>query len=169
MHESLPSPLSDLESLWNRPGFMIRRAHQIAQTLFLADTGELRITSTQYGVLRILQAHPGLDQIGVARLLGQDRSTAALVINNLMNDGFVVRERSGVDRRRFVLTISQSGSDLLYRLEESVRTSHDRLLSVFSKGEAETFIRLLRRLVDHFNDESRTPLDPAAAERVESL
>lgn len=150
----------DLTSLWDRPGFMIRRAHQIAQTLFLEETGELGVTPTQYGILSILAARPGLDQIGVAKLLGQDRSTTAMVLGKLVDDGMVARKLSAFDRRRRELALTDAGRSTLAALAEPVRRSHDRLLSVFEPGDAEQFLGLLHRFVESFNDETRTPLDP---------
>ena len=37
---------------------MIRRAHQIAVSLFLEETGEFGITNRQYGILLVLKAQP---------------------------------------------------------------------------------------------------------------
>ncbi|XAY88521.1 MarR family winged helix-turn-helix transcriptional regulator (plasmid) [Sphingomonas parapaucimobilis] len=151
---------NDLISLWDRPGFMIRRAHQIAQTLFLEETGSLKVTPTQYGILRILDARPGLDQIGVAKLLGQDRSTTAMVLGKLVEDGLVERRLSPLDRRRRELALTAAGQRMLVELTEPVRRSHDRLLSVFQPKDAERFLELLHQFIECFNEEARTPLDP---------
>src|SRR5258708_17582135 len=64
-----PSPQNSLAELYQRPGFLIRRAQQIAVSLFLEETGELGITNTQYGILTVLKDRPGLDQISLAKAL----------------------------------------------------------------------------------------------------
>jgi hypothetical protein len=46
---------ASLRDLYRRPGFMIRRAHQIAVSVFLEETAELGVTSTQYGILHVLE------------------------------------------------------------------------------------------------------------------
>src|SRR5215472_1533899 len=61
-----------LEELYRRPGFMIRRMHQIAVSLFVEETGKLGVTNRQYGILFVLEHRPGIDQISVANLLGLD-------------------------------------------------------------------------------------------------
>ena len=43
-----------LEELYRRPGFMIRRVHQIAVSLFIDETGKLGVTNRQYGILFVL-------------------------------------------------------------------------------------------------------------------
>ena len=76
-------PKNRLDQLYGRPGFLLRRAHQIAVSLFLEETGDLRITTTQFGILHLLKHSPGLDQISVAKLLGLDRSTTGMVLTKL--------------------------------------------------------------------------------------
>jgi len=154
------NPTDDLTPLYARPGFMIRRAHQIAQTIFLEENNG--ITPTQYGVMRILWARPELDQVSVARLLGQDRSTAALVLKKLTKDGLVERRDATDDRRRKVLTLTPKGAALLVDIRNSVRRSHAKLLSAFTKKDAAEFLRLLELFVSTFNSKSRTPLETGA-------
>jgi DNA-binding MarR family transcriptional regulator len=156
-HPSIPADFSDLQSLYDRPGFMIRRAHQIAQKLFLEESGG--ITTTQYGVMRILGAQPGLDQIGVARLLGQDHSTTALVIGKLAEDGLVERKDGTDDRRRKILALTPKGCVLLREVGEAVRRSNDRLMLAFGAEEAGQFLALLRKFVEAFNSVAPTPLE----------
>src|ERR1700730_12856940 len=97
-----------LDDLYRRPGFMIRRAHQIAVSLFLEETGELGITNRQYGILFALKQRPGIDQISVARLLGLDRSTTGMVIKKLEQAGLVGRDVGARDRRRGGLRLTRA-------------------------------------------------------------
>ncbi len=78
---------------------MIRRAHQIAVSLFLEETGELGITNRQYGIMLVLKAQPGIDQITVAKLLGLDRSTTGMVLSKLEDAGLVGRVVGANDRQ----------------------------------------------------------------------
>src|SRR5580704_18845444 len=89
-----------LEDIYRRPGFMIRRAHQIAVAIFLEEARETRITATQYGVLVILGRRPGIDQNTLARLLGLDRSTTGLVVRKLAERGLLARTTGTGDLRR---------------------------------------------------------------------
>src|SRR3977135_2643363 len=100
MRKGTPVPNDPLAELYRRPGFMIRRAHQIAVALFLEETGELTITATQYGILFVLERRPGIDQISVAKLLGLDRSTTGMVVTKLERAGLIGRDIGTRDRRR---------------------------------------------------------------------
>ena len=93
-----------LDELYRRPGFLIRRANQIAVSLFLEETGALGITNSQYGILLVVKHHQGIDQISVAKLLGLDRSTTGMVLDKLEKAGLIgapsARTTSGGARLR---------------------------------------------------------------------
>jgi len=65
MKRDLPSPTkmpASLSRLYARPGFLLRRAHQISAAVFEDACREPSITPAQFGVLTVLQAHPGMGQ-----------------------------------------------------------------------------------------------------------
>lgn len=156
-HEDGRMPLA---SLYGRPGFMIRRAHQIAVALFSEETANYGVTSTQYGVLWMLQARPHLDQISLAKLMGLDRSTTGLVVSKLEEAGLLIRRDCSDDRRKKVLALTADGRAMLARLSKPAGRVQERLLSVFSKIEAEEFLELLSKLIVSFATVVRTPILP---------
>jgi DNA-binding MarR family transcriptional regulator len=163
-----PAPAScegapSLEELYRRPGFLIRRAQQIAVSLFLEETGELGITNTQYGILFVIKRHPGIDQISVAKLLGLDRSTTGMVLGKLEEAGLVGRSLGVQDRRKRSLALTQAGEKMLTRLAAPARRAQSRLLSSFSPEERETLLRLLEKFVGAFNGSTRVPIETSSA------
>ena len=146
-----------LESLYRRPGFLIRRAQQIAVSLFMEETGALGITTTQYGILTVLKHNPGIDQISVAKLLGLDRSTTGMVVAKLEVAGLVGR-CVGKDRRKRDLALTKAGERMLKRLAEPARRAQSRVLSTFTPRERTVFLDLLEKFVSKFNDSTRVPL-----------
>ena len=135
---------------------MIRRAHQISVSLFLEETGALGITNRQYGIMLVLKAEPGIDQITVAKLLGLDRSTTGMVLTKLEDAGLVGRV-VGDDRRKRSLKLTPTGERMLKRLAEPARRAQERVLSAFSPRERETFLDLLDKFARAFNDTTRVP------------
>jgi DNA-binding MarR family transcriptional regulator len=152
-----------LDDLYRRPGFMIRRAHQIAVSLFLDETGELGITNRQYGILFALGQQPGIDQISVARLLGLDRSTTGMVIKTLEQAGLVGRDVGVRDRRRVSLRLTRAGERMLERLAEPAQRAQARVLSAYTPQERTQFLALLDKLIRKFNDSTRVPLQEQRA------
>ena len=160
-----PTPERSLEELYRRPGFLIRRAHQIAVSIFLEESAELGITTTQYGVMTILRARENLDQVGVATLVGIDRSTTALVVGKLEADGLVERRADPADKRRKVLLLTPAGHAMLERIAEPARRTREREMAAFSPRDANRFVDLLQQFVDTFNEHTRAPIKPRATEK----
>ena len=74
--------------LWGRPGFLIRRLHQLHVAVFLEECGDFDVTPVQYAVLSVLYRGKALDQVSVAAEVGIDRNNAADVLRRLERRGF---------------------------------------------------------------------------------
>jgi DNA-binding MarR family transcriptional regulator len=139
-----------LAELYGRPGFMIRRAHQITISVFQAHAGEFGLTNTQFGVLYILKRYPSIDQVTLAKLLRLDRSTTGTVVATLESRGLVARDIGEADRRRRVLALTAEGEAMLHAVQQKSAGTSSTLLAAFSAEERQVFLGLLARLVDHF-------------------
>ena len=76
--------------LYDEPGHLIRRAHQIAVAMFYEKLGR-DVTPVQYAVLRMLYENPGLDQVTLAQRVALDTSTTADLAVRLEAKGLIVR------------------------------------------------------------------------------
>lgn len=147
-----------LDELYRRPGFLLRRAHQISAAIFLEEAAGLGITTTQYGTMVVLRARGSLDQVGIATLVGIDRSTTALVVSKLEEAGYIERRDDAVDKRRKIITLSKAGRAMLDRVAEPAQRARERALEPFSPKDAAKFLSLLGRFVDVFNEDTRAPI-----------
>lgn len=147
-----------LDELYRRPGFLLRRAHQISVALFLEETAGLGLTTTQYGTMVVLRARGSLDQVGIATLVGIDRSTTALVVSKLLEAGYIERRDDTIDKRRKIITLSAAGHAVLDRVSKPAQLARERALRAFSAKDAAKFLTLLERFVDVFNEQTRAPI-----------
>jgi DNA-binding MarR family transcriptional regulator len=147
-----------LAELYGRPGFKLRRAHQVALSVFAEECRDFEVTTTQYGILLVLREQPGLDQIGLAQRLGLDRSTTGMVVGLLEARGLLRRTRDEADRRRRVLALTRQGARLLARLGPAAERARRRLLAPLSPEEARMLGQLLDKLLDHHDALVRVPL-----------
>ena len=147
-----------LDVLYKRPGFMLRRAHQITVSLFMLHPDAKNITTTQYGVLVILRACEGLDQISLAKKVGLDRSTTGLVVKKLDKSGYLVRIADPKDGRRKIIVLTAKGERKLESLKDVAARAQELALSVFTPAEAKQFLSLLAKFVEHFNGTTRAPI-----------
>ncbi|AIO36114.1 MarR family winged helix-turn-helix transcriptional regulator [Burkholderia pseudomultivorans] len=141
--------------LYDEPGHLIRRAHQIAVAMFHEKLGR-EVTPVQYAVLRMLLECPGLDQVTLAQRVALDTSTTADLAVRLEAKGLIVREVLPRRQRRLLLT--PAGEALLTRLIPSVKELRAGLFEGMGEDDAEDLIRLLRKFVHLNNEQSRAPL-----------
>jgi len=143
--------------LYDQPGHLIRRAHQISVSMFHAVIGQ-EVTPIQYGALRILQDHPDIDQVTLAKLCALDNSTTASLAVRLEERGLLERFVPPENKRYRLLRLTRAGVELLDGLVPSVHELHDRLLEPLTKAEQSTFLTLLSKFVRLNNEKSRAPL-----------
>lgn len=148
--------------LHEQPGHLIRRAHQIAVSLFHENLGR-EVTPVQYAVLRALQDNPGIDQVTLAQEIALDTSSTADVAARLETKGLILREV--LPRGQRCLTLAPEGEALLARLVPGMNTMCRSMLASMDAKEQAEFIRLLQKFV-HLNDDGRAAPRRSAAARV---
>jgi len=153
------NPATDLFSdVYDQPGHLLRRAHQIAVSMFYSTVGDT-VTPVQFCVLQVLLEHPGIDQVTLAGLCAIDTSTAADLAVRLEERGLIQRMMPLKSRRYRLLQLTPEGAALAKRLLPSSRALSRRLLRALNKEEQRVFLSLLKRFVHLNNEESRAPLD----------
>jgi DNA-binding MarR family transcriptional regulator len=145
-----------------RPGFLIRRLHQIHVGLFVEECAPEGITPVQYSILTALEQTGPSEQIALSRVVGLDRATIADVIGRLVERRFIQRRVSKTDKRKKVAELTEIGRALLVRLEAGVARAHERTLAALPPEDRKRFMAYLALLVETNNDLSRTPVGGAA-------
>jgi len=149
-------------SVWNRPGFLVRRLHQIHVAIFLEEMAEDNITPIQYGLLSALADLPGLDQMSLAEEIGIDRANVADVLTRLESRGLVIRTVSAEDNRRKFCAPTKQGLAFVRKYHANMQRAQDNLLRPLKPAERAEFMRLLRCIVEAGNDLGRAPLRSSA-------
>jgi DNA-binding MarR family transcriptional regulator len=147
--------------LWRRPGYLIRRLHQLHYAIFFEECTGFDITPVQYGLLTILSTNPGCDQITIASHLGIDRTNVADVLARLSHGGLVKRERSQTDRRAMVACLTPEGEEVLRRMHPAMARAQERLLETLTPERRELFLETLVGLIDANNKYGRAALSSA--------
>jgi MarR family transcriptional regulator, temperature-dependent positive regulator of motility len=144
--------------VYDEPGHLIRRAQQIAVSMFHSTMGH-GVTPIQYCVLRVLERHPGIDQVTLAKFCALDTSTAADLAVRLEERGLVRRMMPMKSKRFRLLHLTSAGTNLLRKLVPRSKILARRLLEALNNDEQKVFMQLLRKFVHLNNEESRAPLD----------
>jgi DNA-binding MarR family transcriptional regulator len=145
-------------TLSQRPGFLIRRLHQIHLALFAEECAAFGITPVQYSMLTVLRTTPDLDQGRLANELGVDRATTANVLARIERKGLIGRRRAPHDSRVKLARLTAAGKRLLGRMDEAARRAHERTIAPLPARDRARLMEMLVRLVEAGNSHSRAPL-----------
>lgn len=141
--DTTPDPL---RKLYRRPGFLLRRAHQLSVAIFEAACQASALTPAQFGVLTVVSQSADIDQSTLSRALGFDRVTTLHVVRLLTQRGLLVRERCDRDGRRLRLLLTPAGAATLTDAQAQADGAHDQLLAPLKLAEQDQLIALLSKL-----------------------
>jgi MarR family transcriptional regulator, lower aerobic nicotinate degradation pathway regulator len=147
--------IDTLSRLYARPGFLLRRAHQISAAVFEDECRELGLTPAQFGVLTVLKAHPGLGQSSLARALGFDKVTVLRVLRGLESRGYVSREPAPDNKRNVSVALTEAGAALLTQAQKPAERAYKRLLAPLDKSQQDQLLDLLQLLTGELEDDAR--------------
>lgn len=158
MREVDPNEL--LQRLYLRPGFLLRRAHQLSVGIFEEECRAVGLTPSQYGVLTVLDFAGASDQSTVARALGFDRVTTMRVVRGLEARGLLRRAAAADLGSRRKLTLTADGQQTLAAGRVQAEHISSRLLSPLRVDEQAQLLRLLRKLCAGLEHGARTRVVP---------
>ncbi len=147
-------------TLYRRPGFLLRRAHQLSVGLFEQECQALKLTPPQFGVLHMLMHSDAMDQARLARGLGLDKVTVLHVVRGLEARGWLTRQASVTDRRKWALTLSEEGKSVYLQAQALAHQASEQLLSPLNTEEQQQLTLLLEKLCQGLEAKARTPFDP---------
>lgn len=147
-----PWPLAE------RPGFLIRRLHQIHVALFQQACGQFEVTPLQYSLLSALAARKTADQTTLAADIALDRTTTTGALKRLEARHLVERPVNADDRRARLCRLTRAGAQLLAKIEGAARSAHEATLQGLSARERAQFITMMQRIVDqNANQDTEAP------------
>lgn len=138
-----PSRLRELPT-WLIGQTSVHSHRLLAEGLAAADS-----RGYHYRLLAALEEYGPASQAALGRRTGVDRSDVVAVLNDLAARRFIERSPDPGDRRRNIVTITESGTAHLRHLDDLLSDVQDKLLAPLSPPERRQLIDLLSRLLDH--------------------
>lgn len=127
-------------------GYQLRRAQLLVFQSFSRHLQTHEVTPTQFAVLVLIGANPGLTQRVLSEAVGTDQSTLVSLLDRLEGRGWIGRRRSAQDRRYHVLSLTKEGEKELAALTLLVREQDEVLSEMLAAGERNQLMDLLARL-----------------------
>ena len=137
-----PWPLS------KRPGFLLRRLHQIHVALFASSCARFDVTPVQYSLMSALALRVAADQTTLANDVALDRTTVTGALKRLQNRGLIKRVASRSDRRAQECRLTPVGTRVLAAMERPARQAHHDTIAALTGREQAQFIALMVQLIE---------------------
>lgn len=127
-------------------GFNLRIAYGRASAVFQRRFEEMELAPIQFAALECIARSGGHAQTEIAERVGTAPSVLVTPLERLEARGLIERGRDPADRRRAVVWITASGTELLDRAREVIRDVEDELLEGLSAWEREQLLDLLTKV-----------------------
>jgi DNA-binding MarR family transcriptional regulator len=137
------------ERLRAHPMFVMLQLLRFARRSGNAEPSPGNLRLPHYGVLSVLCDDGPASQREVADRLHLDASDLVGIVDGLEAGGYLTRVRDEADRRRYILTATPAGRDVLAEVERHSRDTRARFLAPLSEAERATLTDLLARLHAH--------------------
>jgi DNA-binding MarR family transcriptional regulator len=135
------------DKVYEQPGHLIRRAHQIAWATFREETVEFDVTPVQYSLLIAIHDFPAIDATRLSALICIDRATIGNVVARLEAKGYLVRKDDPNDKRAKKIFVTPAGVTVIKSINKVRSRIGERVLSPLDGAERKTLIKLLCKLV----------------------
>jgi DNA-binding MarR family transcriptional regulator len=140
---STPRPYKIEEQI----GYLLRRAHQRASSIFQVTIGDPNITPTQYSSMVKLAEYGELSQNHLGRLVGMDKATMQGVVRRLKDRGLVDSRPDPGDARRTLLSLTTDGQRLVNKLLINGPAVSRETLKPLTAEDQRRLLELLGKLV----------------------
>lgn len=125
-------------------------AQRLAAEPWVEEAG---LRPPMYGVLRVIHLLQPASQREVSDRVGLYPSDLVSIIDQLAELGWVDRTRDPGDRRRYQLSLTPAGREVLERLDRMARDIEDVLLEPLADELRDAFVEATSQLVDAHIDE----------------
>ena len=127
--------------------FLLAQLGAHAAELFATALAEQDLTPALVGIMRLLQAEPGLSQQQLSERLGAVPSRVVSYVDELERRGWITRSRDTDDRRVNVLTVTDAGRDEFKGIAVVARAHEQRITEGLDDADRATLLELLNKLV----------------------
>jgi len=132
-----------LDALAGHAGYAVRRFQLWIFQDFIKTLAAVDIKPTQYSVMTVIGANPGLSQMAVAKRLGIERARLVHLLDSLEQRKLVKRVASATDRRSHALHLTAHGEGQLARFKRLASQHERHVEEKIGKANRERLLQIL--------------------------
>jgi DNA-binding MarR family transcriptional regulator len=137
----------DLDFLPSTIGYFLRRLQQAYKEHFLATTPGLDMAPKDVSALFVVARNAGLSPSQFSSALGIDGAMASMQLAALERRGLLKREKSVIDGRSRIITLTPEGATMITKLRRTVASVDVQFTDVLDEKERVVLLGLMARLL----------------------
>lgn len=146
MTDTVSDTRRELGALRELVGYHLRRASNAFLSDFTKALEGTEMRQVPFAILAVIESDPGVQQGEVGRRLGIQRTNMVVLMNELVEAGWVDRRPSTADRRALSLKLTDEGRKAFEGALARIRAHEQAMLASLSAAERQTLVGLLRRI-----------------------
>lgn len=136
----------DLDFLPSTIGYFLRRLQQAYKEHFLTSTPGLDMAPKDVSALFIVACNAGISPTQFGAAMGIDGAMTSLLLATLERRGLLKREKSVVDGRSRIISLTKEGSAMITKLRRTVARVDGDFTEGLSESDRAQLLELLGRL-----------------------
>jgi DNA-binding MarR family transcriptional regulator len=117
---------------------------------------DISIRSGQHDFFYVISLYEGITQKELSEWLYISKSTTAKAVKNLMDNGYVRKEKDTEDNRYDRLYLTEKGKQISAQMQETFKEVVDITTRNLSPLEVKQTMELLKRILNNVLEENRT-------------
>ncbi|RBW46062.1 MarR family transcriptional regulator [Psychromonas sp. B3M02] len=113
------------------------------------NANELGLNAMHVRCLHIIEATEACTANDIVQKMQRDKAQVARLVKDLMNLGFIEKNASKEDKRRFILSFTESGSALLMKLLAAQKEINNSLCKGLNKAQLDTFLSVVDKMSEN--------------------
>ena len=111
----------------------------------LRKIGAREINITQFQYINAIHHMEDRTFTGLAKVLGVSKPSVTGIVNKLIEQGYVQKQQSDIDRRVYYIYLTKSGKQVAIAFEEACREYIDGMACALSESELDQLVLLMEK------------------------
>lgn len=116
-------------------GYLLRQGQHAMRQSLESALADLDLTQPQFTVMVLVRAYPEISAADIARLSLLTPQTVAVIMRNLVRDGWITRQADPIHGRKLKLALTDDGKALLKKAQRRADRLEKQMLEGLSQKE----------------------------------
>lgn len=130
---------------------------------------DLAVSKTELLAMLIVDRHGEVIMSQIADNLNVPLSTATGLVNRLVKNGYLLRERSEEDRRIVAIQLTERGKSLVHDLKSTLKSYLERVNVALTDEERRVLFGVFQKIIEILNQENRAGAEETAGQTLKSI